>query len=87
MIIQIVPLWRVVKTKIIVKKLCDVLELSLSIFYRWLQRTERLRDKIEEKIKDVCLRCKLGYRYRRITTILWKMGLCVNSRKIKPPAS
>ena len=35
--------------KITVKDLCNVLELPCSTFYRWLQRTEDLKDDIEEK--------------------------------------
>ncbi|MGR5952010.1 IS3 family transposase [Bacillus paranthracis] len=64
-----------------VKELCNVLELPRSTFYRWLQRTEDLKDGIEEKIKDVCLRHKFRYGYRRVTATLRKMGLCVNHKK------
>ncbi|PDZ99448.1 IS3 family transposase, partial [Bacillus cereus] len=70
------------KTKLTVKELCNVLELPRSTFYRWLQRTVDLRDEIEEKIKDVCLRHKLRYGYRRVTATLRKMGLCVNHKKV-----
>ena len=45
----VVTLWRNVQTKITVKDLCNVLELPRSTFYRWLQRTEDLKDDIEEK--------------------------------------
>jgi hypothetical protein len=48
----VVTLWRDVKIKITIKELCDVLELSLSKLYRWIQRTERFRAEIffiEEK--------------------------------------
>ncbi len=55
----VVTLWTDFKTKLTVKELCNVLELPRSTFYRWLQRTVDLRDEIEEKIKDVCLRHKL----------------------------
>ncbi len=47
------------ENKITVKELCNVLEFPCSVFYRWLQRIEGLRDNIEEKIKDGCLRNKL----------------------------
>ncbi len=77
----VVTLWENVKTKITVKELCNVLELPRSTFYRWLQRTEDLKDGIEEKIKDVCLRHKFRYGYRRVTATLRKMGLCVNHKK------
>lgn len=60
----VVTLWTDFKTKLTVKELCNVLELPRSTFYRWLQRTVDLRDEIEEKIKDVCLRHKLRYGYR-----------------------
>ncbi|KFL86283.1 HTH-like domain protein [Bacillus cereus] len=70
------------KNKITVKELCNVLELPRSTFYRWLQRTEDLKDGIEEKIKDVCLRHKFRYGYRRVTATLRKMGLCVNHKKV-----
>lgn len=70
------------KTKITVKELCNVLELPRSTFYRWLQRTEDLKDGIEEKVKDVCLRHKFRYGYRRVTATLRKMGLCVNHKKV-----
>lgn len=73
----VVTLWTDFKTKLTVKELCNVLELPWSTFYRWLQRTVDLRDEIEEKIKDVCLRHKLRYGYRRVTATLRKMGLCV----------
>ncbi|BCC09395.1 hypothetical protein BCM0060_p2061 (plasmid) [Bacillus cereus] len=66
----VVTLWRDLKTKITVKELCNVLKLARSTFYRWLQRTERLRNDIEEKIKDVCLRHKLRYGYLRVNAIL-----------------
>ena len=36
------------KTKLTVKELCNVLELPRSTFYRWLQRTEDLKEDIEE---------------------------------------
>lgn len=78
----VVTLWRDVKTKITVRELCSVLELPRSTFYLWLQRTERLKDDIEEKIKAVCLRHKLRYGYRRVTATLPKMGLCVNHKKV-----
>lgn len=38
----VVTLWRILKTKITVKELCNVLELPQSTFYCWLQRTERI---------------------------------------------
>ncbi|MGR9591390.1 IS3 family transposase [Bacillus thuringiensis] len=78
----VVTLWTDFKTKLTVKELCNVLELPRSTFYRWLQRTVDLRDEIEEKIKDVCLRHKLRYGYRRVTATLRKMGLCVNHKKV-----
>lgn len=78
----VVTLWENVKTKITVKELCNVLELPCSTFYRWLQRTEDLKDGIEEKVKDVCLRHKFRYGYRRVTATLRKMGLCVNHKKV-----
>ncbi|PGD58792.1 IS3 family transposase [Bacillus wiedmannii] len=78
----VVTLWENVKTKITVKELCNVLELPRSTFYRWLQRTEDLKDGIEEKVKDVCLRHKFRYGYRRVTATLRKMGLCVNHKKV-----
>ncbi|WP_242266494.1 IS3 family transposase [Bacillus cereus group sp. BfR-BA-01327] len=78
----VVTLWTDFKTKLTVKELCNVLELPRSTFYRWLQRTVDLRDEIEEKIKDVCLRYKLRYGYRRVTATLRKMGLCVNHKKV-----
>lgn len=43
----VVALWNNLKTKIMVKELCNVLELPRSTFYRWLQRTEDLRNDIE----------------------------------------
>lgn len=55
----VVNLWNDFKTKITVKEFWNVLELPRSTFYCWLQRTEDLRNDIEEKIKDVCLRHKL----------------------------
>ncbi|EJP81895.1 hypothetical protein IC1_06059 [Bacillus cereus VD022] len=78
----VVTLWNNLKAKITVKELCTVLELPRSTFYRWLQRTEDLRDEMEEKIKDVCLQHKLRYGYRRVTATLRKMGLCVNHKKV-----
>ncbi|HDR8152384.1 TPA: IS3 family transposase [Bacillus cereus] len=78
----VVTLWNDLRTKLTVKELCNVLELPRSTFYRWLQRTVDLRDEIEEKIKDVCLRHKLRYGYRRVTATLRKMGLCVNHKKV-----
>ncbi|PER16169.1 IS3 family transposase, partial [Bacillus cereus] len=78
----VVTLWENVKTKITVKELCNVLELPRSTFYRWLQRTEDLKDGIEEKVTDVCLRHKFRYGYRRVTATLRKMGLCVNNKKV-----
>ncbi|PFU36387.1 IS3 family transposase, partial [Bacillus cereus] len=78
----VVTLWRNVQTKITVKDLCNVLELPRSTFYRWLQRTEDRKDDIEEKVKDVCLRHKFRYGYRRVTATLRKMGLCVNHKKV-----
>ncbi|HDR7364849.1 MULTISPECIES: IS3 family transposase [Bacillus] len=78
----VVTLWNDFKTKIALKELCNVLELPRSTFYRWLQRTEDLRNDIEEKIKDVCLRHKLRYGYRRVTAVLRKMGLCINHKKV-----
>ncbi|MGX5373591.1 IS3 family transposase [Bacillus cereus] len=78
----VVTLWTDFKTKLTVKELCNILELPRSTFYRWLQRTVDLRDEIEEKIKDVCLRHKLRYGYRRVTATLRKMGLCVNHKKV-----
>lgn len=72
----VVTLWNDLRTKLTVKELCNVLELPQSTFYRWLQRTVDLRDEIEEKIKDVCLRHKLRYGYRRVIATLRKMG-CV----------
>ncbi len=59
----VVTLWNDFKTKITLKELCKVLELPRSTFYRWLQRTEDLRNDIEEKIKEVCLRDTLRYGY------------------------
>ncbi|KAA0781861.1 IS3 family transposase, partial [Bacillus sp. BB081] len=78
----VVTLWKNVKTKITIKELCNVLELPRSTFYRWLQRTEDRKDDIEEKVKDVCLRHKFRYGYRRVTATLQKMGLCVNHKKV-----
>ncbi len=78
----VVTLWNHLRTKLTVKELCNVLELPRSTFYRWLQRTVDLRDEIEEKIKDVCLRHKLRYGYRRVTATLRKMELCVNHKKV-----
>ncbi len=52
----VVTLWNDLKTKLTIKELCNVLELPRSTFYRWLQRTEDLKEDIEEKVKDVCLR-------------------------------
>ncbi len=62
--------------------MCNVLELPRSTFYRWLQRTEDLKEDIEEKVKDVCLRHRFRYGYRRVTATLRKMGLCVNHKKV-----
>ncbi len=73
------------ENKITVKELCNVLEFPCSVFYRWLQRIEGLRDNIEEKIKDGCLRnklCMVWYGYRRVTVLPQKMGLCVNHKKV-----
>lgn len=64
------------------QELCTVLELPRSTFYRWLRIAERPRDEIEEKVKEVCLRHKLRYGYRRVTATLQKMGLCVNHKKV-----
>lgn len=77
----VVTLWNDLRTKLTVKELCNVLELPRSTFYRWLQRTEDLKDDIEEKVKDVCLRHKFRYGYRRVTATLRKMGLYVNHKK------
>ncbi len=78
----VVTLWNDLRTKLTVKELCNVLELPRSTFYRWLQRTEDLKDDIEEKVKDVCLRHKFRYGYRRVTATLRKMGLYVNHKKV-----
>ena len=78
----VVTLWNDLRTKLTVKELCNILELPRSTFYRWLQRTEDLRDEIEEKIKDVCHQHKFRYGYRRVTATLRKMGLCVNHKSI-----
>ncbi|GAB6497937.1 transposase [Bacillus sp. UMTAT18] len=78
----VVTLWNDLRTKLTVKELCNILELPRSTFYRWLQRTEDLRDEIEEKIKDVCHQHKFRYGYRRVTATLRKMGLCVNHKKV-----
>ena len=64
------------KTKLTVKELCNVLELP-STFYRWLQRTEDLKEDIEEKVKDICLRHRFRYGYRRVTATLRKWD-CVS---------
>ncbi|MGR5975305.1 IS3 family transposase [Bacillus paranthracis] len=77
----VVTLWNDLKTKLTVKELCNVLELPRSTFYRWLQRTEDLKEDIEEKVKDICLRHRFRYGYRRVTATLRKMGLCVNHKK------
>ncbi|PYE87792.1 transposase InsO family protein [Bacillus sp. 196mf] len=76
----VVTLWTDFKTKLTVKELCNIL--PRSTFYRWLQRTVDIRDEIEEKIKDVYLRHKLRYGYRRVTATLRQMGLCVNHKKV-----
>ncbi|GAB6497873.1 hypothetical protein bcgnr5385_33380 [Bacillus cereus] len=47
----VVTLWNDLKTKIVVKEMCNVLELPRSIFYRWLQRTEGLRNDIEVRFR------------------------------------
>ncbi|EOO04689.1 hypothetical protein IAW_06093 [Bacillus cereus str. Schrouff] len=75
----VVTLWNDFKTKITVKELCNVLEFPRSTFYRWLQRTGDLRNDIEEKIKDFCLKHKLRYGYRRVTAALRKNGVMYKS--------
>lgn len=76
-----ITLWNKLKSKITVQELCKVLELPRSSFYCQLQKAERPKGEIEEKIKTVCLRHKLRYGYRRMTATLRKMGLCVNHKK------
>jgi len=77
-----ITLWSELKTKVNVQKLCKVLELLRSTFYCWLQLTERQKDEVEESVKNLCLRHKLLYGYRRVITTLRKMGLCANQKKV-----
>lgn len=78
----VITLWYELKSKVTVQELCKVLELPRSSFYRWLQKAERPKSEIEEKVKKICLRHKLRYGYRRVTATLRKMGLCVNHKKV-----
>ena len=78
----VITLWNELKTRVTAQELCKVLELPRSTFYRWLQITERPKDKVEARINKICLRHKLRYGYRRVTATLRKMGLCVNHKKV-----
>ena len=68
------------KTKLTVKELCNVLELPVHIL-SLVTTNGRSKEDIEEKVKDICLRHRFRYGYRRVTATLRKMGLCVNHKK------
>lgn len=68
-----------------VTKWLEISKLPKSSFYEWKKKIECFEDKdieIKSKIKDIVLRCKQRYGYRRICKELRNQGTIVNHKKV-----
>jgi putative transposase len=66
-----------------VKEICFVLGLPRSTYYRWLHKTSTDKeDEVTKRIKEICLKHRQRYGYRKVTHSLKKLGFIVNHKRV-----
>ena len=72
------------RSKYPVKKMCKILEVSKSGFYKWLKRQPKKNNKLSllTEIKAIHKKNRGTYGYPRITKVLKGMSYVVNKKKV-----